>query len=74
MPGIQTAEHGCDTRLQAEPFVREDVQRTASGSGPDHAVMPLDHLLPGPAPDDAHGFMPRGVVPGRAYAPTILRI
>lgn len=39
MPGILAAEHGCEGLLQAEPFVREDVQRIASGSAVGHAVV-----------------------------------
>jgi len=75
MPGLLAAEHGCDTLLQAEPFVREDVQRIASGSAADHAVVVADYLWAISTPDAALGPMSYGVAPTTpASHSTVLRI
>lgn len=75
MPGIRATEHGCDARLQAEPFVREDVQRIASGSTTDHAVLTADHFRVLPTLEGVLGTPPNDVVRGeRAACSTILRI
>ena len=36
---LVTKGHTCDEFLQGTPFVREDLQRVASGFAPDHAVV-----------------------------------
>lgn len=74
MPGVLAGEHGCDTQLQAVPFVREDVQRIASGSASDHAVVVIPHFLPGSAPPETHGTVPHGVPVSRVSGSTVLRI
>lgn len=74
MPGIQAAEHGCDTRLKAEPFVREDAQRTASGSAVDHVVVFVGHLLAAPTPEAAYGALFATASVPRATHATVLRI
>jgi len=75
VPGIHTAEYGCDARLQAEPFVREDVQRIASGSVADHAVVFIDPLSPVSTPNNAHAVTPWGAVPApRTLHAIVLRI
>jgi hypothetical protein len=73
MPGVLATEHGCDTRLQAEPFVREDVQRIASGSAADHAVVFADHLVIIPTPD-ALGLILHGAPVTRESLSPVLRI
>lgn len=75
MPGILDATHGCDARLQAEPFVREDVQRIASGSATDHAVVSLVHLFASPLPAAAPGAAAGSdaAVPRGSHS-TVLRI
>ena len=74
MPGILATEHGCDARLQAEPFVREDVQRIASGSTTDHAVAIADHLWTIAAADTILGTIHHGVPPAREFHGAVLRI
>jgi hypothetical protein len=74
MPGIQAAEHGCDTRLQAEPFVREDVQRTASGSAVDHAAVFVNHLPAAQTPEAAYRALFATASVPRATHATVLRI
>jgi len=75
MPGVLAAERGCDARLQAEPFVREDVQRIASGSAADHAVVLTDQFSAVFAPDAALGGMSYGLAQAiRASHSTVLRI
>lgn len=74
MPGLLAGEHGCDSLLQAVPFVREDVQRVASGSAWDHAVVFIPHFLPGSAPPETHGTVSHGVPASRVSGSTVLRI
>jgi hypothetical protein len=74
MPGILVTEHGCDAGLQAEPFVREDVQRIASGSTADHAVVTADPLSTVAPPDTMLVTMQHGVPPAREFHRAVLRI
>lgn len=74
MPGIQAAEHRCDTRLQAEPFVREDVQRTASGSAVDHAVVFVNRLPAARTPKAGYRALFDIAGVPRATDATVLRI
>jgi hypothetical protein len=74
MPGILVTEHGCDARLQAEPFVREDVQRIATGSAADHAVAIADRLSTVAPPDTMLVTVPHGVPPAREFHGAVLRI
>jgi hypothetical protein len=74
MPGLLVTEDGCDARLQAEPFVREDVQRMASESATDHAVVIADHLWIVAAPDTMRDTMHHGVPPVRELHGAVLRI
>ena len=74
MPGLLAGEHGCDTLLQAVPFVREDVQQIASGSASDHAVVTIPRFLPGSAPPETHGTVPLGVPASRVSGAIVLRI
>ena len=75
MPGIQAGEHGCDGLLQSVPFVRGDVQRIASGSATDHAVVTAVFRLAGWTPSSAvdNSFLPP---PPASRTPdlTVLRI
>jgi len=74
-PGILDATHGCDDRLQAEPFVREDVQRIASGSATDHAVVVAAFPMAAWTPSAVGAvFPPRAPAPRGSEAPVVLRI
>jgi hypothetical protein len=42
-PKLVAQEHKCDEFLQGAPFVREDLQRVASGFAPGHAVVIVAH-------------------------------
>jgi hypothetical protein len=46
-PRLVAKEHACDELLQGVPFVREDLQRVASGPASDHAVVVAHHSLGG---------------------------
>lgn len=74
MPGLLAGEHGCDTLLQAVPFVREDVQRIASGSASDHAVVTIAFRIAGWTPSRVDGSVHRDLPALRAPEQTILRI
>jgi hypothetical protein len=76
LPGVLAmAERGCDTRLQAEPFVREDVQRLASESVTSHAAAAIDQPVPSLAPLNAPITVWRTHVPvARALDTTVLRL
>ena len=47
MPGLLPGEYGCDTLPQTAPFVREDVQRVASGLTLGHAVVFAEQQVEG---------------------------
>lgn len=74
MPGLLAGEHGCETPLQAVPFVREDVQRIASGSASDHAVVTVAFRIAGWTPSRVDGSVPRELPALRAPDQTVLRI
>jgi hypothetical protein len=74
MPGLLAGEHGCDDLLQAEPFVREDVQRNASGSASDHAVVTVAFRIAGWTPSRVDGSVHRELPVFRAPDQTPLRI
>jgi len=74
MPGLLAGEHGCDTLLQAVPFVREDVQRIASGSASDHAVVTTVFRMAGWMSSHVDASLHPALAPPRAPEQTILRI